>query len=68
MCLVRSYEHLKTKYLKALADIRFVRSCKTENITANFAKVKLPLKHSINKSNLHIARLVTETEMQNKTP
>ena len=52
--------------MKTLADIKFVKSCKTENIIPTFAKVKLPLKHSNYKLKLHIARLVMEAKIQNK--
>ena len=67
ICLVRSFEHLKTKYLKTLADIKIIKSCKChENIIPTFAKVKLSLKHSNYKLKLHITRLVVEAEMPNK--
>lgn len=52
--------------MKALADIKFIKSCKTENVIPTFAKRKLLLKHSSYKLKLQIARLVMETEMQNK--
>ena len=32
--------------MKTLAEIEFIKSCKTENITPTFAKVKLSLKGS----------------------
>ena len=67
ICLVLSFEHLKIKYIKTLADIKFITSCKTDNIIPTFAKVKFSLKHSIYKSKLRIARLVMETEMQKNT-
>ena len=50
--------------MKALADIKL--SCETENVISTFAKRKLLLKHSSYKLKLQIARLVMETEMQNK--
>ena len=30
--LVKSFKHLKTTYVKTLADIKFIKSCKTENM------------------------------------
>ena len=52
--------------MKTLANIKFVKSCKTENIIPTFAKVKLSLKYSNCKLKLHITRLVMEAEIQNK--
>ena len=52
--------------MKTLVDIKFIKSCKLENIISTFAKVKLSLKQSNCKLRLHIARLVMEAEMQNK--
>ena len=49
--------------MKTLADIKFIKSCKTEDIIPAFAKVKLSLKHSNYKLKLHIAGLVMEAEM-----
>ena len=52
--------------MKTLANIKFVKSCKTESIIPTFAKVKLSLKYSNYKLKLHITRLVMEAEIQNK--
>ena len=64
--IVRSFENLKTKYVKVAADIRFIKSCRNENIIPTFAKVNLSLKHGTYKLQLRIARIVMETELQNK--
>ena len=64
--IVRSFENLKTKYVKVAADIRFIKSCRNENIIPTFAKVNLSLKHGTDKLQLRIARIVMETELQNK--
>ena len=52
--------------MKTLADIKFIKSCKTENIIPTFPKVTLSLKHSNYKLKLHIAKFDMEAEMQNK--
>ena len=52
--------------MKTLAYIKFIKSCKTENIIPTFAKVKLSLKHSNYELKLRIAMLVMEAKMQNK--
>ena len=56
-------EHLKTKYMKTLPDIKFIQPCKTENMKPAFAKVKLSLKHSNYKLKFHISGSVMEAEM-----
>ena len=40
---VRLYEKLKTKYMKINADIKYIKSCKKEELTPHFAKVNLAL-------------------------
>ena len=52
--------------MKILADIKFIKSCITKNIIPTFPKVRLSLKHNNYKLKLHTARLIIETEMQNK--
>ena len=64
--IVRSYESLKTRYMKVKADIKFVKSCKRENLTPTFAMVNLAIKNGSKKLKLRIARIVMESEMQNK--
>ena len=63
---VRSLDNLKTKYMKVQTDIKFIKICKQENLIPIFANVKLPLKHNNNKLKKRIARIVMETEIQNK--
>ena len=60
------FENLKTKYVKAASDIKFIKSYKNENIIPTFAKVNLSLKHGNYKLQLRIARIVMETELQKK--
>ena len=64
--LVRSLENLKTKYMKVQTDIKFIKVCKQENLILTFANVKLSLQHNNNKLKKRIARIVMETEIQNK--
>ena len=64
--IFRSLENLKTKYVKVVTYIKFIRSCKNKNIIPTFAKVNLPLKHGNYKLQLRIARIVLEAELQNK--
>ena len=66
MKIVRTYESLKTKRMKSKADIRFIKSCKKDNLISPFAKVKLAIKSGNWKLHLRIARIIMETEMQNK--
>ena len=64
--LVRSYESLKTKYTKVQSDIKFIKSCKKENLIHTFAKVNPSIKNGNRKLKIHIARIVMESEMENK--
>ena len=64
--LVRRYESLKTKYMKLQSDIKFIKSCKKENLIPTFAKVNLSIKNANRKLKLLIARIVMESEMENK--
>ena len=64
--LVRSYESLITKYMKVIADIKFIKLCKVEKIIPTFAKVNLFIKRGSRKLKLLIGRLVMESEIQSK--
>ena len=64
--IAKSFENLKTKYVKVVDDIRFIKSCKNENIIPAFAKVNLSVKHGNYKLQLRTTRIVMETELQNK--
>ena len=52
--------------MKVKADIKFVKFCKKENLIPTFAKVNLAIKNGSKKLKLRIARIVMESEMQNK--
>ena len=64
--IIRSLENLKTKYVKVVADIKFIKSCKSESIIPTFVKVNLTLKHGNYKLLLRIEIIVLETELQNE--
>ena len=63
MKIVRTYE---SKLMKVEADIRFIKSCKKDNLIPTFAKVNLSIKSGNWKIHLRIARTIMETEIQNK--
>ena len=52
--------------MKIQEDITFIKKCKLENIIHTFAKVKLSIKSGNTKLHKRIARIVMETELQNK--
>ena len=64
--VVRSLEQMQTKYMKFIADIKFIRSCKKENLILTFVKVNVSIKSGSYKLKRKIARLVMNTELQNK--
>ena len=64
--IVQSYESLKTKLLKVQTDIKFIKSCKKENLIPTFAKVNLAIRSGSRKLKLRFARIIMESEMENK--
>ena len=52
--------------MKVEANIRFVKSCKKDNLIPIFAKINLAIKSGNWKLHLRIARIIMETKMQNK--
>ena len=63
---VRSYESFKTKYMKVQSDMKFIKSCKKESLIPTFAKVNLSIKNVYRKLKLRTARIVMESEKENK--
>ena len=59
----RSFEQLKTKYMKAVADIKFIKLCKTTNVIPTFANVNLSTQYGSYKLKKRIARIM-ENELQ----
>ena len=66
--VARSYEQLKTKYIKAGAGPVFIKTCKIENLIPTFAKVNLSVKDNNEKLTQRIARIVMESQLQSKHP
>ena len=52
--------------MKIQEDITFIKKCKLENIIPTSAKVKLSIKSGNTKLHKRIAKIVLETELQNK--
>ena len=55
-----------TKYMKATADITFIKLSKVEKIIPTFAKVNLSIKSGSRKLKQPIAKLVMESKIQSK--
>ena len=64
--VIRSLEQMQTKYMKLNADIKFIKSCKKENLIPTFAKVNVSIKSGSYKLKRQIARLIMNAELQNK--
>ena len=64
--VVRDFEQKKTKFEKLDADIVFIKLCKKEQLIPTFAKVNVSIRKGTYKLKRKIARLVMETELQNK--
>ena len=64
--VVRDFEQKKTKFEKMDADIAFIKLCHKEQLIPQFAKVNVSTRNGTYKLRRKIARLVTETELQNK--
>ena len=63
---VRHFEKLKTKLTKLKMDIVYIKSCKKEDLTPTFAKVNLSIKIGGYKLKKKVAKLVIDTELQDK--
>ena len=64
--VIRSLEQMQTKYVKIDADIKFIKSCKKENLILTFEKTNFSIKSGRYKLKQKIARLIMNTELQNK--
>ena len=64
--IVKSYESLKTKLMKVQAGIKFIKSCKKENLIPTFAKVNLAIKNGGRNLKLWLGIIIMESEMRNK--
>ena len=63
---IRSYESLKTKYMKVQSDIKLINSCKKESLIPTFAKFNLSIKNASRKLKSRIGRTVMESEIESK--
>ena len=63
---VRTLEKFITKKKKLQLDIDFIKSCKRERLIPVFANIKLSIYYGKSKLKQKIARLIMETEIQNK--
>ena len=57
---------LKTKYMKINVDIKYIKSCKKEELTRCFANINLALKSGTARHRKKVAKLVMEAELKNK--
>ena len=64
--VVRDFKQKKTKFEKLVADIAFITLCKKPQLIPTFAKVNVSIRNGTYKLKRKIARLVMETELQNK--
>ena len=63
--ITRKLEQYHYKIAKINLDIIYIKTCKKENLIPTFAKSKLAIKTNF-KTKLRIARIIMETELQNK--
>ena len=63
---VRSLEKIKRKWFKISEDINFIQTCKKEDLLPTFAKVKLVIKSGNKRIQQKIARIIMNTELQQK--
>ena len=63
---VRKYEKLQWQLWKVQADIKLIKTCKSERLIPTFANVKLEVKIGKHKLKSKIARLIMETELQSE--
>ena len=64
--IVRSFQQQKMKYMKTVADIKFIKSCKTSNVIPTFGNVNLSTQYGSYKLKKRIARIIMENELQCK--
>ena len=63
---IRTLERLKRKWCKINKDIKFIKLCKKEHLIPTFANVKLAIKPGNVKLQQKLARIIMETEVQQK--
>ena len=63
---VISLEKLQTKLGKAVADIKYIKTCKKERLIPTFAKVNISIKNATHKFRRKLSLLVMNTELEKK--
>ena len=63
---VRSLEKAKRKWFKISKDVKFIKTCKIEDLQPKFAKVKSAIKSGNKKIQQKIARIIMNTESRQK--
>ena len=58
--LIRSCKKLKTKYVKTILDIKFLKLCKQKQLIPTFANIYLSMKGSNIKLKYRIAHIIIE--------
>ena len=64
--VIQSLEKLQAKFLKVSADIRYIKTCKKEQLIPRFARVNVSLKDVSFNLRKKIATLIMEAEIKNK--
>ena len=64
--VVRKYEKRQLQLLKVQADIKVIKTCKSECLILIFVNVKLSIKSQKHKMKSKPARLIMETELHSK--
>ena len=64
--IVRSFQQQKMKYMKTVADIKFIKSCKTSNVIPTFGNVNLSTQYGSYKLKKRIARIIIENKLHCK--
>ena len=64
--IVRTLEQVKRRYIKVNEDIKFIKTCKKEDLLPKFAKIRLSIRSGSMKLKRKIARLIMEAELQSK--
>ena len=54
------------KYSKVNQDINYIKTCRRENLIPTFAKVKIVIKIDNDKLKQKLARVILDTELQQK--
>ena len=62
--MARQHQALRSKILKTAADIIFIKTCKRENLTPTFSRIKLSI-HNSWKLKKKISNLVMDAELNN---